>query len=178
MCQNVFYTYSCGHMECVTYRCLNCKGTRESICIYRQEPQYTLLRDQACHDCHEMGKKRRQRARARREQYLQEETETGLQTEAQTRGHISELQASLHEQQSSEYQHQHSESQQTRRAQQAQQSQSRQQPQTRQDPESSSPDGETIRPLESNKLGNMKFHSEAAALGLPPHGLYQFYTGR
>ncbi|KDN65495.1 hypothetical protein CSUB01_01057 [Colletotrichum sublineola] len=172
MCQNVFYTYLCGHMECVTYRCRKCKGTHEPICIYRQEPQYTSLRDQVCHDCNEMGRKRRQRARARREQYLQEESETGIQAEIQARGHISEFHVSLHEQQSFESQHQHHESQQTRRAQQTQQSQ------THQDPESSSPDGKTIRPLESNKLGNMKFHGEASALGLPPHGLYQFYTDR
>ncbi|KAK2039536.1 hypothetical protein LZ31DRAFT_606352 [Colletotrichum somersetense] len=172
MCQNVFYTYSCGHMECVTYRCLKCNGTHESICIYRQEPQHTPLRDQVCHDCNEMGKKRRQRARARREQYLQEEDGTRLQLEVQARGHTPEPQVSLHEQQSFEFQHQRFESQQTRWVQRAPPSQ------TRRDPESSSPDGKTIRPLESNKLGNMNFHSEAATLGLPPHGLYQFYTGQ
>ncbi|EFQ27028.1 hypothetical protein CGRA01v4_08050 [Colletotrichum graminicola] len=172
MCQNVFYTYSCGHMECVTYCCLKWKGAHESVCIYRQEPQYTPLRDQVCHDCNEMGKKRRQAARARRERYLQEEEETRLQTEVEARGYISEPRVSLHEQQSFESQHQHPESQQTRRAQQALQSQ------TRREPESSSPDVKTIRPLESNKLGNMQFHSEADALGLPPHGLYQFYTGQ
>ncbi|KAK2000086.1 hypothetical protein LX36DRAFT_747904 [Colletotrichum falcatum] len=171
MCQNVFYTYSCGHRECVTYRCPKCKGAHESICIYRLEPQYTPLRDQLCHDCNEKGKRRRQRARARREQYLQEEDETGSQTEFQARGHTSESQVSLHDQQPFESQHQHPESQQTRRAQQAQPSQ------TRQELQSSSPDGKSIRPLESNKLGNMKFHGEAVALGLPPHGLYQFYTG-
>ncbi|GKT53061.1 hypothetical protein ColTof4_13527 [Colletotrichum tofieldiae] len=172
MCQNVFYTYSCGHVECVTYRCLKCKDAPKSICMHRQEPQYTALKDQVCHDCNEMGKKRRKRARARQEQYLQEQAEAGLPAEVQTRGHLSEAQVSLYEQQSVESQHHQLESQQTQRAQQVQQ------PQTRQDPESSSPDGKTIRPLESNKLGNMKFHSEGAALGLPPHGLYQFYTGQ
>ncbi|GKT47901.1 uncharacterized protein ColSpa_08082 [Colletotrichum spaethianum] len=172
MCQNVFYTYSCGHIECVTYRCLKCKDASKSICMHRQEPQYTTLKDQVCHDCNEMSKKCRQRARARQEQYLQEQTEAQLQAEVQARGHLSEAQISVYEQEFFDSQHQYLESQQNQRAQQAQQSQ------TRQDPESTSPDGKTIRPLESNKLGNMKFHDEGAALGLPPHGLYQFYTGQ
>ncbi|KAJ0165254.1 hypothetical protein CTA2_11886 [Colletotrichum tanaceti] len=178
MCQNVFYTYSCSHMECVTYRCLKCNDTARSICMHRQEAQYTTLGDQVCHDCNETSKQRHHRGRARRGHRLREQMEDELQTESQARGHLLEAQTVVHEQGFLESHHHHRESQQAQRAQQAQQPQTRQQPQMRQDAQSSSPDGKTIRPLESNKLGNMQFHGAGGAVDLPPHGLYQFYTGQ
>ncbi|OHE98715.1 hypothetical protein CORC01_05981 [Colletotrichum orchidophilum] len=158
MCQNVFYTYACQHVECVTYDCTKGRKSIGSGCIHRQPSQHTSLTDQLCHDCSEMARKMRQRrldAKAMR--HIRDQTHRRNEMMAQA-----QLQGSMNQQQSSQNQ-------------QSQQTQQAQQPQSRQDQQSISPNGKTVRPLESNKLANMDPDCDSE-LGLPPHRLYQLHV--
>ncbi|WYZ40744.1 hypothetical protein EsH8_IV_001085 [Colletotrichum jinshuiense] len=154
MCQNVFFTYACSHVECVTFRCLKSTNTAGSYCIHRQEPQHTTLKDQLCHDCTELSRHMRQ-MRGRRERCQQQQTQTQAQSRPQS-------QLSMYEQQSSQTQ---------------MQTQHVQQPQTGRDQQSSSPDSKPIRPLESSKLANMDCGLEGS-FGLAPSEVYRYYTSR
>ncbi|KAL0932052.1 uncharacterized protein CTRU02_213005 [Colletotrichum truncatum] len=60
MCQVVFYTYACSHVESVTYRCSKCVYPKDSHCFLRHKSQHTFLEDQLCHDCTERTRQIRQ----------------------------------------------------------------------------------------------------------------------
>ncbi|KAF4782905.1 hypothetical protein HER10_EVM0004162 [Colletotrichum scovillei] len=158
MCQKVFYTYACQHVECVTYDCSKSSGSTRSGCMKREPSEHTSLKDQICHDCNEIIRSIRQnrhdnhpdgRVRSRHWEHRIRHYE-----------HIMDRAQTILDQQ---------------QASQAEQRQQSQQPQNRLDQQSISPSGKTIRPLESNKLSNIK-HDET--FGLVPNTLYQLHVAQ
>ncbi|KAK1676739.1 hypothetical protein BDP55DRAFT_727549 [Colletotrichum godetiae] len=153
MCQKVFYTYACQHVECVTYDCIKSRGSTRNGCMHREPSEHTSLKDQICHDCNEVIRITRQNRHGAR-----------VMGEWEQRIHhynnvMEGAQIILDHQQAS----------------QAQQRQQGQQTQSRPDQQSISPSGKTIRPLESNKMGNMRREEN---IPVAPSRLYQINVAR
>ncbi|KAF9872664.1 hypothetical protein CkaCkLH20_09843 [Colletotrichum karsti] len=61
MCQKVFYTYVCKHMECSTFPC-----DKRNCCVHGPpKNHHVFLDDQLCHDCNEKSRQMRQDCRRR-----------------------------------------------------------------------------------------------------------------
>ncbi|TDZ29415.1 hypothetical protein C8035_v011373 [Colletotrichum spinosum] len=69
MCQNVYYTYACSHVQMTTWSCSAHNTPDNGYCAIKERAGHVKLDSELCHDCEE--KARKERAEQRRLEYLQ-----------------------------------------------------------------------------------------------------------